>query len=389
MAAPYRLYGADLSPYSKKVLSVLRFKGVEHQYATRTPARRAEFDRFGKLPIFPILVGADDFVLQESTQILEVLERRYPEPSIAPADPALAFLACLFEDYADEWANKLLHHFRWRNEADALSAAKRIGDTLTEGLDGVDRAEVEAAVRERTTAKIGMIGCTPENGAVLEASYTRLLDGLEAHLRGRPYLLGGQPCVADFALAAQLAQLCSDPTAGALCLVRAPAVQAWLARVDAPTREGDLESLEALAPTLRPLLEHEVAPCALAWMQANAEAAGGGEEVEVELPGGTFRQIPQRSAANAFVELRRKRAAASGAPGLGELLENAGCDRWLEPPNLDGPGEIGSDGQEGPDFEMDGGDEGPSMKAELVPDAHVEAAPELEAAPHSPLTEQG
>jgi glutathione S-transferase len=341
MAAPYRLYGADLSPYSNKVLSVLGFKGVEHQYVQRTPDRRSEFDRFGKLPILPILVGADDFVLQETTQILEVLERRYPEPSIAPSDPALAFLAFFLEDYADEWVNKLLHHYRWRNEADALSAAKRIGQTLTQGLDGVDSAEVEALVRERMTSKLAMIGCTPENAAVLEASYARLLEGLETHLKARSYLFGARPCLADFALSAQLAQLVSDPTGGALCRTRAPSVGAWLSRMEAPVREGDLESLEALAPTLRPLLEHEVAACALAWLQANAKAASMGEKVEVALPGGSFGHVPQRSAANAFVELRRKRAAVAGAPGLGVLLESAGCDRWLEPPTFEAPSDVG------------------------------------------------
>ena len=42
MVAPYRLYGADLSPYSVKILQLLRFKGIEHQWLPRSQARQAQ-----------------------------------------------------------------------------------------------------------------------------------------------------------------------------------------------------------------------------------------------------------------------------------------------------------------------------------------------------------
>ena len=58
MTAPFRLYGAELSPYSIKVRSYLRFKGVEFEWLPRTNARQEEFQRYAKLPLIPVLVGA-------------------------------------------------------------------------------------------------------------------------------------------------------------------------------------------------------------------------------------------------------------------------------------------------------------------------------------------
>jgi hypothetical protein len=51
MTAPFRLYGAELSPYSVKVRSYLRYKGVEFDWVARTNARQEEFQRYAKLPL--------------------------------------------------------------------------------------------------------------------------------------------------------------------------------------------------------------------------------------------------------------------------------------------------------------------------------------------------
>ena len=74
MTAPFRLYGAELSPYSLKVRSYLRYKGIEFEWLARTNARQEEFQRYAKLPLIPVLVDADENALQDSTPIIEKLE---------------------------------------------------------------------------------------------------------------------------------------------------------------------------------------------------------------------------------------------------------------------------------------------------------------------------
>ena len=72
----------------------------------------------------------------------------------------------------------------------------------------------------------------------------------DAALASSSYLLGARPSIADFGLAAQLDQMRSDPTAGALIQSRAPNVARWLDRMRAPRAEGGFDSFEAIAQRL-------------------------------------------------------------------------------------------------------------------------------------------
>ena len=49
MNAPFRLYGAELSPYSVKVRSYLRYKGVPFEWLQRSAAKQEEFQKYAKL----------------------------------------------------------------------------------------------------------------------------------------------------------------------------------------------------------------------------------------------------------------------------------------------------------------------------------------------------
>ena len=84
------------------------------------------------------------------------------------------------------------------------------------------------------------------------------------------------------------------------------------------------EAWPALAPTLMPLLKEEVAGLFLPWSMANAAAiAAGQKSFEMTLGGAAWSQEPQKYHARSLAELRRKYAAAKGAPGLDAILERA------------------------------------------------------------------
>jgi glutathione S-transferase len=352
MSAPYRLYGAELSPYSVKVRSYLRYKGLEHEWLPRSLARQPEFSRYAKLPLIPVLVSADEQVLQDSTPMMEALETRHPEPAIQPEERALQFLSLLIEDYADEWLNKAMFHYRWSREDDQASASERIVTMMLDGQDEKsedERAAMRAAVKERMTGRLHFVGSNASTGPVIEAAYRRLLGLLETHFAQRPYLFGGRPALGDFGLAGQLQQLLSDPTPGALMRTEAPGVVAYCTRMDNPGAMGGFESLTSLAPSLSALLRDEIAGLYLPWMDANAAAsrAGDGQPFTIALMGQDFTQTPQRYAAKAFMELKRRRASFSDDPALAEILGATGCDAYLAPT-----------GQAQPEADEEGDDEG-------------------------------
>lgn len=327
MTAPFRLYGAELSPYSVKVRSYLRFKGLEFDWLPRTNARQEEFQRYAKLPLIPVLVDANDNAMQDSTPILESLEARYSEPSATPQEPSLAFLAALLEDYADEWLNKAMFHYRWSYPDDQASAAKRITDMIFDGGEKPDG--IEDAVRTRMIGRLYHVGSSPETAPLIESSFTRLIGHLEVVLKARLYLFGARPSVADFGLAGQLAQLLSDPTPGALMRAEAPNVVAWIARMERPTAEGGFAAFADVRGDFTALLREEIAGAYLAWAAANAQAVrDDAAGVSAEIAGATFTQKPQRYAAKAFAELQRKRRLVEDE-ALAALLSETGVDAYL------------------------------------------------------------
>ena len=122
----YRIFGVELSPYSVKVRSYFRYKGIPHEWVVRSAARMEEFRQHAKLPLVPLVIAPAGESLQDSTPILEEMEKRFPEPSIHPEEPLAAFVSALIEEYADEWGNKPMFHYRWTYEPDQRSAAERI-----------------------------------------------------------------------------------------------------------------------------------------------------------------------------------------------------------------------------------------------------------------------
>ena len=98
MADQYRLFGAELSPYSVKVRSYCRYKAIPHRWIIRSAAVQDEYNKYAKIPIIPLLVTPQDTGMQDSTPIIEQLEALYPAPSIHPADPVSGFLSALVNE---------------------------------------------------------------------------------------------------------------------------------------------------------------------------------------------------------------------------------------------------------------------------------------------------
>ena len=328
----YRIFGSELSPYSVKVRSYFRYKGLPHEWIPRSPAVQAEFQKYAKLPLVPLVVTPEGEGIQDSTPIVERFEARQPEPSIVPDDPALAFLSALIEEYGDEWCNKWMFHYRWHYQPDVWSTAERIAQQMMGAQGTLAVAQARAAVAERMTGRLGFVGSSDQTQPTIEASFKRALGLVETHLQARPYLLGGRPAMADFGLWAQFYEAATDPTPGAIMRASAPKVMAWVARMSSPKAEGSFESWAALAPTLRPLLEEEVGGLFLPWSTANADAiARGDRSFETTLAGAAWSQEPQKYHARSLAEIRRKYTAARSAPGLEAILREAGCLPYLSP----------------------------------------------------------
>ena len=123
MADGYRIIGAEMSPYSVKVRAYFRYKGIPHQWILRNAASQAEFEKHAKMPIIPLVISPDGTGIQDSTPIIDRVEKLHPEPSIHPTDHVARFISALIEEFGDEWGNKWMFHYRWARDVDQISSA--------------------------------------------------------------------------------------------------------------------------------------------------------------------------------------------------------------------------------------------------------------------------
>jgi len=329
MADLYRIFGAEMSPYSVKVRAYFRYKAIPHQWILRNAESQAEYSRHAKLPIIPLVVTPQGAGIQDSTPIIDQMEKLFPEPSIHP-EGAAGFISALLEEFGDEWGNKWMFHYRWTREVDQICSAGRIARMRSPKASEAEHDAFAHEVRRRMVERVWFVGSSEATAPQIETGFRDMLGLLDKHLADRPYLFGGRPAYGDFGLWGQLYELWTDPTAGALIEGGAPHVLDWVHRMLRPRAEGSFEAWPALEPTLLPILKSQVGEKFLPWTLANEKAlAEGKEEFRVKLGDEVWIQKPQKYHARSLAMLRAKYAAAPDRAALDAVLENAGCRQGL------------------------------------------------------------
>ncbi len=330
--AGFRLMGLEPSPYTMKVDAFLKFKSIPYQWVSRNRKAEREYQAHAKVQLIPLLFFPNGDTMQDSTPILERLDVVHPDPTIHPKDKTLWFLSCLFEEFGDEWCNKLMFFQRWFYEADAKSTGNRLAAEVYGGewWSGIAKPAIVHMMVRRMVPRLVYSGGNETNIPQLKASFEALSAMLEAHFQTRPYLMGARPCFGDFGLWCNLYQAWTDPTAKAYLEAHAPTLVAYIKRMRNPSVEGDFESLATLRPTLLPILQQEMATRFLPWMEANHRAFHAGEkETSLQMNGQLFQQKTFKYQAVTLDELRRKFVTVAGEPALTAILEETGCLPFL------------------------------------------------------------
>jgi glutathione S-transferase len=326
MTNVFRIYGAEMSPYSVKVRAYARFKGLPHKWLNRGGENAADYAKYAKIQIVPLVVTPEGEGLQDSTPIIERLEAQFPSPSIHPDDKALRFLSDLLEELADEWGNKWMFHYRWRRPIDQQASAGRLALAMNPAMDEATQQAFAQQISSRMTGRVWFVGSSDATAPFIESSFLTALSQLDAHLATRPYLFGARPSFADFSLWGQVYNMWTDPTPCALIEARAQNVLAWIQRMLWPRIEGEFETWKTLEPTLSPILHDWAGQWFLPWSKANALAImkSADDEFSVMLQGFEWKQKPQKYHAKSLETLRRKYDAVKSDAELGAILSSTG-----------------------------------------------------------------
>ncbi len=337
-----RLIGATGSPYTRKMVALLRYRQIPYSIIWADPAETLDAMGIEKpkptfLPTF--LFESDDGDLQatcDSTPIIRRLEKLYAGRSVIPSDPALAFLDYLIEDFADEWCTKYMFHYRWYPAADADNAGTLLPFGMGVSLPSENHKSFKEFFSKRQIDRLYVVGSNDTTAPVIDASYRRYLAALEAHLEQQPFMLGNRPGAGDFGMFGQLTQLVGfDPTPRAVAHEVSPRTVAWVDLMEdqcgLEPQDGDWTRLEDMPSTLKRLLD-EIGRVYTPALLANAKSVEAGEKTwEAEIDGALWTQktFPYQAKCLRWVNEQYRTLSDSDKTRVNAVLAGTGCEALL------------------------------------------------------------
>jgi glutathione S-transferase len=331
--------GVDRSHFSAKLRPALRYKQIHH---LEYPPDMEEITRRTGVGFVPVVISPEAEMLQDTTDIIDVLDARYPEPPLLPAAGADVSLCRLFELYADEFFPIVSMRTRWaypENEAELRRAFAAFSGTLEQGN----------TVADLMSSYLPMLGVTPETLPAIDAHTDDMLAALCRHFAEHAFLLGERMSLADCALMGPLyAHLYLDRVTRRKLYDEALEVCMWIERCNRPVPEamggwfgGDyprtlMEVLDLIGRDAVPiLLALELAFAG--WARENATSG-----MEPPRAVGQFdselRGVPFTAGVRAYVpwKMQRLRDAIEAAPeaeraSIRKVLAACGCEALLTP----------------------------------------------------------
>lgn len=334
MSSPWIFMGVDRSHFSAKLRPALRCKKIHH--VEYPPDQKLIAERTG-VGFVPVLFSPEDEVFQDTTDIIDVLEDRFPNPVLIPSGTD-GVVCRLFELYADEFFPTVSMRTRWaypENEAELRRAFSAFSGNLETGN----------RIADLMSAYLPMLGVTETTIPAIDAHCDAMLAALDAHLSAHPFLLGDRLTLTDCALMGPLyAHLYLDRVTRKKLYEEAIHVCQWIERCNRPVPEQMGSCFDGEYPdTLNAVLEL-IATDAVPLLEAMEAAfnvwAGSNAESGAQVPRGTgsyesvLRGVPFSAGVRGYVpwKIQRFRAALADCADRSKterVLEELGCGSFL------------------------------------------------------------
>jgi glutathione S-transferase len=274
MAAPYILYGPRISLFTRKLEAALRFYGIAFEHAQKTGENGPELEQRSGSHQVPVFQTPENWMLADTTPILDLLDGRFPGRRLFPEGPA-GVLVHVVEEVLDEWIARTMVHYRWHYEENTRAVVAE--------LTGRDVTLQEA--QEFPLAKWGPRACraTGTESAYqqkkVEEEYFAIMEALETQLASSAFALGDRPTAVDAILLGGLrAHTNADPIPD---LSGYPRVQTWDEKeAEEWAGQGELASFPESTPFARHVLELG-RDCYVPFVEANARALAEGKKAFV------------------------------------------------------------------------------------------------------------
>ena len=333
MSGAYNLFGALASPYSMKMLAVMRYRRLHHVWrAGQTSQDKAL--REVKVPVIPVLQFPEGGYANDSTVLIDILEQRHHERSLNPVHTGDAFLAFLLEDFADEWLTKCMFQYRWRREIDQQTVSRWLA---FDHYQGGGREQIETFstwFAARQIERMSNIVSSPMAFELIEETAAEVMGLIDAQAIDRFFFFGSRPSRAEFAFFGQLSQLAIDPTSGDRLRKAYPFCKRWIDNFyDLSGISGDWTAGEAQGSNLIAGMLKIIGDVYLPFLSANASAVAEQKELlDIEIRGHRVLLRPFKYQAKCFAELRSRYAAldVDAQNSIRTSLSRTGCLPYLQ-----------------------------------------------------------
>ena len=345
MTERIKVFGAPASPYTQKMISIMRYRHIAYEFYTGDVSgrlSRIEGIEPPKPVLLPTLLLKDGQgnlkATTDTTPIIKRFENEYPDRKLLPEDPALSFINYLLEDFGDEWVTKYMFHYRWYFEEDANNASTilPLSDLATNMDDGTLK-EVKKMIHDRQHGRLWVVGSNDTTAKLIDSSYRRFVKLMDDHLSVSRFLFGEKPSSADFAIYGQLTQLIGfDPTSrriaseNSLRLVSWVDVMADLSGHD--VNNSNWTSLEDSPPSLKEIMK-EFGQMYVPALLANAKAIMEGDETwETEIDGSTWKQkaFPYQAKCLKWIKEEFNTLSKNDKTRIKTFLKGTGCEAILD-----------------------------------------------------------
>ena len=258
MKHQYRMYGLLGSHFAAKLRGYINYKGLDYE-----EKNTSAYDLLVRLPkaigatAMPALECNTGEWLADTPLIIEELEKRHPERTIAVDTPIQSMAAQLLESWFDDSWIQVSVHTRWSYPENWDELLEREwGKALLPRAPGFFADWFAGRMVKRPlSASRHALGVRPDVLELLERWALGHLDTLDQHFAQNDYLFGGRPTIADYACVAPMApHLNRDPWPKREWLDPRPDLQAWVERTHGgdPAR-GELAPDDEIPDTLLPL----------------------------------------------------------------------------------------------------------------------------------------
>ena len=264
----YTLIGQELSMFTRKLESQLRYQGIPFERQLKCRNNEAEINARAGTHFIPVLGTPDGWMINDTISVGPMLHARFNDVPVLPEGPAQRGACFVLEDFFNHWYPRHALHSRWCYPRNLEITGERFGMNILLGkfIDAVitdeERDQIDGfghvMFRQFGSAACEVQGAGPEQSEAIRADFNRLLELLVDHFKRHDFLLGDRACLADFALVGPFkAHFLLDPEPLEWLGGHKATMEAYVNRVYAGVKSGATWlNNDALPDTLSPLFDY-------------------------------------------------------------------------------------------------------------------------------------